>query len=741
MKLILKYLKPFSLLVVLSLVLLFMQAMTDLSLPNLMSDIVNVGIQQAGIEDKLAQALSQDGLDLITALAKDQDKETFEDSYRLVEPGTQEAEKYLAKYPSLKENSIYIIKTDADLEAIADIYSRSSYAFISLMQGLNSSGHEQTGQQTPTASLTDLDMGDLDKLVALVKSQADQRLESAIVAAEKADPSIRDQVALSFTRAFYQGLGMDMTRLQRSYIYKTGAYMLLVTLFGIAATIGVRYTSSKIGAGLARKLRQDVFKKVESFSLEEFDNFSASTLITRTTNDVTQIQMFTTMGLRILAFSPIMGIGGIIMALNKSISLSWIIAVAVVILIGVVILIFSVALPKFKLMQKLVDKLNLVTRESLSGMMVIRAFGNQDHEEDRFEQASRDFRDTNRFTNRVLNFMGPSMMLIMNFSSLAIVWVGAHQIEKSALQVGDMMAFIQYAMHIIMSFLMVSMVFIILPRAAVSLNRISEILDTETRIHDPENPISPDRLKGELVFENVSFRYKGAESDVLCDISFTAKPGQTTAVIGSTGSGKSTLIHLVPRFYDVTKGKITIDGIDIRDMSQHELRENIGFIPQKSVLFSGDIRSNVSYGKANATDQEILVATQVAQIRDFVEGSEEGLERPIAQGGSNVSGGQRQRLSIARALVKKAPIFIFDDSFSALDFRTDAALRKALKEYTGDSTVLIVAQRINTIMQADQIIVLDEGRIAGMGKHKDLLKSCRAYREIAETQLSEEELA
>ncbi|HZK34677.1 MAG TPA: ABC transporter ATP-binding protein, partial [Bacillota bacterium] len=742
MKLVLKYLKPFTLFVIVGLLLLFTQAMADLSLPNLMSNIVNVGIQQGGIKDSVPIAISEDSFDLVSTFISDKNKEAFRNAYKHIEPGSAEAARYIDSYPLVEQTSIYIIKEDADYEAVADMYGRSALAFIVLMQELATEDSQDAAfDEEGRSALAEADIDALHQLLPMLRNMPEESLTNAIQASERADSSMYSQVGISFTRVFYEELGTDMQKMQRSYIYGTGAYMLLIALLGSAAAIGVGLLSSRVGSGLARDLRQDVFKRVESFSLEEFDKFSTSTLITRTTNDITQIQMLATMGLRMLAFAPIMGIGGIIMALNKSLSLSWIIAVAVIVLIGVVAIIFTVALPKFKLMQKLVDRLNLVTRESLSGMLVIRAFGNQEHEEERFEYASGDFRDTNRFTNRVMNFMWPSMILIMNLSSLAIVWVGAHQIESSAMQIGDMMAFIQYAMHIIMSFLMISMIFIMLPRATVSLNRIAEILDTQAKILDIENPLSLGSCKGELAFEDVSFRYRGAENDVLCNISFTARPGETTAIIGSTGSGKSTLIQLIPRFYDVTGGRITIDGVDIRDISQHELREHIGYIPQRAVLFSGDIKSNIRYGKDDASEQDILLATEVAQIKNFVEGSEKGLDTEIAQGGSNVSGGQRQRLTIARALVKKAPILIFDDSFSALDFKTDAALRKALTSYTSHSTVLIVAQRINTIMNAEQIIVLDEGNLAGIGRHRDLLKTCKAYREIAESQLSEEDLA
>jgi len=569
-----------------------------------------------------------------------------------------------------------------------------------------------------------------------------QDFEEARKKADSAEPSMARQVGTAMNHLFYSELGIDLSTLQRNYILKAGLYMLLVTLIGAAAAIGVGFFASRIGSDAARMMRRDIFRKVESFSLEEFDRYSTASLITRTTNDVTQVQMVIIMGLRMMARAPIMGIGGIIMALQKSVSLSWIIALAVIIMIGVIAVIFTIAIPKFKLMQKLTDRLNLVTRESLTGIMVIRAFSNQEHEEKRFEEASRELRDNNRFVNRVMTVMWPSMMLIMNLSSLVIMWAGAHEIERSAMQVGDMMAFIQYAMQIIMAFLMIAMMFVMLPRAMVSATRINEVLDVEPSIQDKKNPaVLGSKVRGEIVFRNVSFRYKGAETDALHNISFTARPGETTAIIGSTGSGKTTLVNLIPRFYDATEGEITIDGIPVQELSQEKLRSIIGYVPQKTNLFTGTIESNIRYGKENASPDEVALAAEVAQAAEFIENMENGYQSPIAQGGSNVSGGQKQRLSIARALIKKAPIYIFDDSFSALDFKTDAALRKALSKYIGDSTILIVAQRVSTIMNADQIIVLDEGRLAGIGRHAELLQTCREYREIAESQLSGEELA
>jgi ATP-binding cassette subfamily B multidrug efflux pump len=787
MKIVFRYLKPFTIALIFCIILLFIQSMTDLSLPNLMSDIVNVGIQQGGIKETAPKAISENGFALIAFFMPDSDKELAVESYQLVKSGSEEAQRYIRDYPLLEKENIYLYTAGTTLnksagdtsdtntddqagktktEEINLAFGRASLSFVKFMQGMAASGmgslqapgaesalpggnaQAPGGERALTegtdtkAVLENIDMSALYQMLPMFKQLPAEALQDAMEKAQAADSSLARQVGTAFTRLFYTELGMDMNQLQRSYILRTGLIMLLVTLLGAAAAIGVGFFASRIGAGVSKELRKDIFNKAESFSLEEFDRFSTASLITRTTNDVTQVQMLIIMGIRMLVSAPIMGIGGIVMALRKSLSLSWIIAVAVIVLIGVIAILFTVAMPKFKLMQKLVDRLNLVTRESLSGMMVIRAFSNQGHEEKRFEKASRDLADTNRFIGRTVSIMMPFMMLIMNLTSLVIIWAGAHEIEKSALQVGDMMAFIQYGMQIIMAFLMIAIMFVMVPRAAVSAARISEVLETEPSIRDKSDVKSfHGRCRGEIEFRNVSFRYKGAENDALQNISFTAKPGQTTAFIGSTGSGKTTLVNLIPRFYDVTRGEVRIDGISVKDLSQHELRENIGYVPQKSTLFSGDINSNILYGKENAAPEEVSLASETAQASEFIESSEDGYHTEIAQGGANVSGGQKQRLSIARALIKRAPIYIFDDSFSALDFKTDAALRRALKKYVENATVLIVAQRVSTIMNAEQIIVLDKGRMVGIGKHKELLRTCKEYREIAESQLSEEELA
>jgi ATP-binding cassette subfamily B protein len=517
--------------------------------------------------------------------------------------------------------------------------------------------------------------------------------------------------------------------------------MLLIALIGGAATVSVSFISSKISAGVARNLRADVFTKISGFANAEFDKFSTASLITRSTNDITQVQMLLMFGIRIICYSPIMAVGGVVMALRKSASMSWIIAAACILLLGMIMITFAIAMPKFKMVQKLVDRLNLVARENLSGMMVIRAFGTQEHELNRFDEANTDVTKINLFINRVMATMMPLIMLVMNAVSIVIVWVGARQIADSNIQVGDMIAFMQYAMQIMMSFLMLSMMFIIAPRAAVSCQRIAEILDTETSIKDPENPKGFDPAKkGVVEFRNVGFRYHGAESNALEDLSFTALPGQTTAIIGSTGSGKSTAANLILRFYDVTQGEILVSGASVRDVTQHDLRRVIGYVPQKGVLLTGTIESNLKYGSPDVSSEAIEQSVEAAQAMEFINEKPERFADPIAQGGSNISGGQKQRLSIARALVKNPDVFIFDDSFSALDFKTDAELRRAIKEHTAESAVIVIAQRVGTIMDADQILVLDKGKIVGRGTHGELLKTCPEYLEIASSQLTGEEL-
>ena len=527
-----------------------------------------------------------------------------------------------------------------------------------------------------------------------------------------------------------------------AYIIKTGGIMLLVSLLSAACTIIVGYLAAYTAAGVSRRLRTDVFYKVENFSNAEFDQFSTASLITRTTNDITQVQMLLVMMIRMVFYAPIMGVGGVIRAVSKSASMSWIIGIAVLLMIGLIMILFSIAMPKFKRIQSLVDRLNLVVREHLDGMLVIRAFNTQKFEEKRFDKANRELTETNLFVNRSMATMMPVMMLIMNLVTVVIVWVGAKQVSGFHMEVGDMMAYMQYAMQIIMSFLMITAMSIMLPRANVSARRINEVLETEVSVQDPEDPVQPSQdVKGTVEFDHVSFAYPEAGENVITDISFKAEKGETVAIIGSTGSGKSTLINLIPRFYDATEGSVKVDGVDVRKMTQKDVRDRIGYVPQKGVLFSGTIDSNIRYGKTEISEDAVKKAAEVAQATEFIDTKPERYKTPIAQGGSNVSGGQKQRLSIARAIAKDPEIFIFDDSFSALDFKTDSTLRKALKEHTKEATTIIVAQRISTILNADKILVLDDGHMAGIGSHKELMKSCEVYRQIAMSQLSEEELA
>ena len=726
-----KYLKPYIFPIILAIMLLFCQGMSDLYLPNLMSDIVNTGIQRSGIEHAAPEAVSSDGMNMILNFMKEDQRKLVEDSYILIDKNSSNLKKYREKYSYLDDShSIYVLKDNVDIEKLDDAVSRSELALVFTLQGIMSALDIDTESNFNNMS----DDVDMSKLYSFASMPADIS-EKYIEKANDADPMISEQVGTAMAKQFYKELGVDVAAIQNSYILHIGLLMVLVTIGGVIATILVSFIASKISAGVARTMRSHIFRKVESFSNEEFDKFSTASLITRTTNDITQIQNIINMGLRMICYAPIMGIGGAILAASTTMSMSWIIIAAIGVLLAVMLVVFVVAMPKFKMMQKLIDRLNLVTRESLSGLLVIRAFGTERQEEERFDKANKDLTDVNLFVNRVMTFLMPVMTLIMNGVSMLVVWVGAHRIEQAEMQVGDMMAFIQYSMMIIMSFLMIAVMFIIIPRASVSATRIADVLECDISIKDPENPVSlKEKVKGEVKFDNVSFRYKGANSDVLRNISFTANPGETTAFIGTTGSGKTTLVNLIPRFYDVTEGKITLDGIDVRDLTQRDLREQIGLVPQKGMLFSGDIASNLRYGRNEATDDEIKKATETAQATEFIESKPDKYASPIAQGGSNVSGGQKQRLAIARALTKKAPIYIFDDSFSALDFKTDAALRKALKKYTGNSTVIIVAQRISTIMYAENIIVLDEGRIVGRGTHNELLKNCKAYRDIAVSQ-------
>jgi ATP-binding cassette, subfamily B, multidrug efflux pump len=739
MQSILRHLKPFFWQIVIIVILLFAQAMSDLSLPGYMSDIVNIGIQQNGIQNSVPEVIRSSELNKITLFLNSAEKTEVIDDYKLLDKNSlspDEYTRYAAKYPGIKLFSLYELNTlDNDkLTNLNKIFSRS----ISVTAVIEKNGLNTYSDIFHLPSGTD----PFDFLSQLSPQQMDQLNKGISEQLAQIPDSLLEQSSIAYIAEEYKVIGRSLSSIQTGYMLKIGLLMLLLTLASVACSIAVGYFSARVAAGLGRNLRKKLFEKVEHFSNAEFDKFSTASLITRSTNDITQIQMLMVMMLRIFFYAPMIGIGGILKVLNTDRSMLWIIAIAVGVLFILMTVVFVIALPKFRSMQNLVDKLNLTTREILNGLMVIRAFNTQKHEEGKFDKANLELTKVGLFVNRVMVFMMPAMMLLLNGVMLLIIWIGAHQVDAGNMQVGDMMASMQYAMQIIFSFLMISFMFIMVPRASISATRVDEVIKTKYAIEDPPSPKSfNNECNGYVEFRDVCFRYPGAEEDVLKRLTFTAKPGQTTALIGSTGSGKSTLVNLIMRFYDVSEGQILVDGIDIRKVTQHDLREKIGYVPQKAVLFSGTIKSNIKYGDQKATDDEVRRFATTAQTMDFISTTEKGFEGLVSQGGTNLSGGQKQRLSIARALAKKPQIYIFDDSFSALDFRTDAALRKALKQETSNATVLIVTQRIGTIMGAEQIIVLENGMIAGKGTHQELMQTSSVYREIALSQLSKEELA
>lgn len=717
-----KYLKSSIFSVLAVILLLFVQAYLDLTLPDYTSKIVNVGVQQGGIENAAISEVGEDTLNTLVLLMDKSDANYIMNHYE--------------KTDTYKGEDIYELKEDSNVDKISSTMAKPMMILSYASQEANSSSDSDTVSfdlpEGVSLSQALSMMGDAEREKML--QQIDKKIKDI-------PDTIVDQAAVSYVKAEYQRIGVDTDHIQTMYILKVGLIMLGIAFAAMAVGILIVFIGSRMAARLARTLRHKVFTKVVGFSKNEIKTYGQSSLITRTTNDVQQVQMVVVFLLRVVFYAPIIGIGGVIKAMNTNADMTYIIGVAVVAILGVVITLFAIAMPKFNLVQKLIDKLNLVTREILSGLPVIRAFSNEHHEEERFEEANKRLTKVNLFINRAMSFMMPVMMLVMNFVCLVIVYQGAKGVDTGAMQVGDIMAYIQYTMQIIMAFLMISMMSIMLPRANVSAKRIMEIIETKDTIYNSKHLVEfKPEARGKVEFKNVSFRYPDADYDVITDIDLVANPGETTAFIGSTGSGKSTLINLIPRFYDVTDGELLVDGVNIKDVDLHELREKIGFVPQKGVLFTGTIKDNIKYGNENISDEDVNKALDVAQATEFVSKLKGGVDYDISQGGTNVSGGQKQRLSIARAIAKNPDIYVFDDSFSALDFKTDAKLRGELAKITKDKTVLIVAQRISTIMNADKIVVLDEGRVVGIGTHKELMKNCNVYKEIALSQLSKEEL-
>lgn len=703
--------------VVMIIVLLFVQAYCDLSLPDYTSKIVNVGIQQKGIEDGVPDTIRKESMEHLLLFLDEEEKAEVEDAYTL--KGDVYERNDVTKEERDELNSILAIP----MMAAGSLDDEEKAAEIKTQMGLpKESDLWQVLEQLPQEQLESIKDSLTEKIKEMPKS-------------------IVTQAAVQFVQNEYEAQGIDVDAMQIQYLVTSGLKMLAMALVIMLAAVSVTFLSSRVAAFLGRNLRNGVYRKVISFSGEELNHFSTASLITRSTNDIQQVQLVFAMIFRIILYAPILGVGGVLKVLQTDVSMTWILGVAVVAILILVGFLFAVAMPKFKALQYRVDELNLVSREILTGLSVIRAFSREKHEEERFEEVNERLTKTNLFVNRCMTFMMPAMMLIMNGITVLIIYNGSHAVDAGTMQVGNMMAFMQYAMQIIMSFLMITMMSIMLPRASVSAKRINEIMETKVSIESPETAKIPENnKKGEVRFEHVGFAYPGAEEETLSDINFTAQKGETVAFIGSTGSGKSTLVNLIPRFFDVTSGKILVDGVDIREMGLHDLRERIGYVPQKGVLFSGTIDSNIRYGKEDATKEEVNRAAEIAQAQEFIGQKEKGMESEIAQGGTNVSGGQKQRLSIARAIAKNPEIYIFDDSFSALDYKTDVVLRRALKKETKDATTLIVAQRISTILHADKILVLDEGKIVGEGTHKELLKTCEIYQQIAMSQLSKEEL-
>lgn len=745
---IIKYLKRFTGIILLIIVLLIIQALTDLALPQYTSDIVDIGIQQNGIKEIAPKVIRESELNKLILFMDDEDKNYVDDNYTLIVKENLpeiDYEKYLKFYPELKNTPLYkenLINDRESQERLDEIFTKP----ITIVENIEnnremSEGLEKVIVENMPEGMVGDNMNVFQLLGILPKDVRDNIVEKINGNFNNMPQTLLSQAGISYVKNEYKAVGIDTDKEQINYIFNSGIKMIGLALIGGISIVLVSFFASRVAASLAKILRKDVFEKVLSFSNVEFDKFSTASLITRTTNDIVQIQTFVVMMLRMIFYAPILGCGGIIKVLGTNKSMTWIIAVAVGTILIVISILFGLAMPRFKRIQTLIDKVNQIAREILTGLPVIRAFTTEKHEENRFDDANKDLTKTNLFVSRIMTCMMPSMMLIMNAISVLIVWIGARQINDGNMQVGDLMAFIQYTMQIVMSFLMISMVSMILPRALVSAKRIEEVLKTELSIIDPSSSQNINvSKKGYVEYQNVYFKYPDGE-EVLSDISFTAKPGKVTAIIGSTGSGKSTLVNLLPRFFDVTSGKILIDGVDVRNLTQHELREKIGFVPQKGVLFSGTIKSNIKYGKKNAKDSEMKKAAKIAQASQFIESKDEAYDTEISQGGTNVSGGQKQRISIARAVIKNPEILVFDDSFSALDYKTDVALRRALREETKNTTKILVAQRISTVLDAYEILVLDKGKIVGRGTHKDLMENCDTYRQIAFSQLSKEELA